>query len=116
MPVYEFRCKNCSKRFAKLIGMTADSASPVCPKCGSEELERLISRFTRGRSEDEILDSFEDVAASADHDNPKQMAQILREMGKTLAEDGEDDVDELIDEAEKEVYDASDSRGDAEFA
>lgn len=116
MPVFEFKCKQCSKRFAKLVGMTADSTNPVCPKCGSQELDKLISRFTRGRSEDEVLESFEDAATTADIEDPKKMSKLMREMGRTLSDDGEDDIDALLDEAEKEVYDGTDSAGDAEFA
>jgi putative FmdB family regulatory protein len=118
MPVFEYKCQECSKRFAKLVGMTADSSDPVCPQCGSVSVDKLISKFTRGRGEDEVLESFEDAATTADMDDPKAMSKLMREMGRTLAEDGEGDIDEMIDEAEKEAYDgtgACDS-GDAEFA
>ncbi len=99
-----------------MVGMTADSAKPLCPSCGSEDLERLISRFTRGRDEEEVLESFEDAAAVADMDDPKKMSKLMREMGRTLADDGEEDIDQLIDEVEKEAYDGTESGPDAEFA
>lgn len=118
MPVYEYKCNQCSKRFAKLIGMTADSSEPVCPQCASTDVHKLISKFTRGRGEDEVLESFEDAASTADMNDPKAMGKIMREMGRTLAEDGEGDIDEMIDEAEKEAYDGTgiSDTGDADFA
>lgn len=116
MPVFEYKCQQCSKRFAKLIGMTSDSSSPVCPKCGSDEVSKLISKFTRGRGEEEILESFEDVATTADMDDPKAMSKLMKEMGRTLADDGEGDIEELLDEAEREAYDGDAGGGDAEFA
>jgi putative FmdB family regulatory protein len=40
MPLYDFTCHNCRSRFETLVrGGTA----PRCPKCGSEELERVVS-------------------------------------------------------------------------
>ena len=45
MPQYDFRCKNCKKRFA-LFYKTYDSydaATPECPNCGHTELSRLIT-------------------------------------------------------------------------
>lgn len=117
MPVFEFQCSDCHKRFAKLVGMTADSVDLACPQCGSSSINKLISRFSRGRSEDEVLESFEDKALSTDMENPKAVSSFMREMGQTLADDGEENIDELVDEVEREAYDGeSASGGDAEFA
>jgi len=40
MPIYEFQCKECSERFETLV---RSSDVPACPKCGSENLQKLIS-------------------------------------------------------------------------
>ncbi len=42
MPLYEYRCRACSSEFEALIGR---QTTPVCPKCGTEDLERLLSSF-----------------------------------------------------------------------
>ena len=42
MPTYEYRCRACGARFERFQKMTADPVS-VCPDCGEEEVERLIS-------------------------------------------------------------------------
>ncbi len=85
--------------------MTADSREPKCPKCGSADVTKLISRFQRLRSEDEKLDAMEDAALAGDPDDPRAMSRMMREMGRELAEDGEEDIDEFIEEAEREMYD-----------
>jgi putative FmdB family regulatory protein len=103
MPLFEYRCDDCAAKFSLLVGMTADSKDPECPKCGSANARKLVSRFLRIRSEDEKLDSLED-AAMGDMDNPAAMGKLMREMGKDLGEDGED-MDEYLDEAERELYD-----------
>lgn len=42
MPTYEYRCGSCGSRFERFQKMTAEPVS-VCPECGGEEVERLIS-------------------------------------------------------------------------
>lgn len=112
MPVYEYSCDSCAKRFAKLVGVVAGASDNLmCPKCGSKDVRRLISRFSRIRSEDETLDAMEE-AAFVSGDDPASMGKLMREMGKAIGEDGEEGIEELIEESEKEFYDGA---GDAEF-
>lgn len=108
MPVFEYHCSDCGARYSQLVGMTADSREPRCPKCGSANADKLISRFQRARSEDDRLDYFED-AALAGADDPAAMKRLVREMGKELGEEGEEDIDEYLEEAEREIYDGTGS-------
>ena len=39
MPLYDFKCRKCSHEFEALVL----KKTPVCPKCGTEDLERLLS-------------------------------------------------------------------------
>ncbi|HLH34476.1 MAG TPA: zinc ribbon domain-containing protein [Alloacidobacterium sp.] len=41
MPLYEYRCKNCSHQFEKIQSFSAPEEK-VCPACGGE-VERLLS-------------------------------------------------------------------------
>lgn len=45
MPIYEFRCRSCGRRFEKLcpMGETGDNTS--CPQCGAGKPERVMSGF-----------------------------------------------------------------------
>lgn len=40
MPIYDYRCNDCDKTFELLI---RSSSVPVCPTCGSQQLEKLLS-------------------------------------------------------------------------
>lgn len=42
MPIYDFRCRECSK-VSEVFLRGADGQAMRCPDCGSENLERLIS-------------------------------------------------------------------------
>ncbi len=105
MPLYDFRCNNCERRFTRLVGMTADSAAPICPKCGSADVKKLISRFSRVRSEDQVIDSLEDAAMTGDMDDPRSARRWMKEVGSQMADDGEEDIGEMMEEAEREMFD-----------
>lgn len=44
MPIYEYRCAACGKRFEVLVASARQAAS-ACGECGSASIERLPSRF-----------------------------------------------------------------------
>ncbi len=43
MPIYEFRCLKCEDLFEIMLLKTDDQAEMKCPKCQSEEFERVMS-------------------------------------------------------------------------
>ena len=98
MPIFEFKCVQCGKKFSQLIGMTADSSEPACPKCASTDLVKLVSRFSRPRSEEERLDSLEDAALSGDMDDPANARRWANEMGDEMGEDIGEDFGECLEE------------------
>ncbi|MBD3179376.1 MAG: zinc ribbon domain-containing protein [Candidatus Latescibacteria bacterium] len=44
MPIYRYSCSKCGNEFARLV--RSSDASVTCPECGSEEVEKLFSRFS----------------------------------------------------------------------
>lgn len=114
MPIFEFLCPQCARKFAQLVGVTADSSEPTCPECGSRDVTKLVSRFFRLRGEDEVLNDLEDTALSTDMDDPGSVRRWMREMGRQLDEDGDVDFDEFMEEAERETVDDGDEAGDQE--
>lgn len=44
MPIYEFECEECGRRFDELIAVDADA--PPCPVCGSGRVRRLLSQVS----------------------------------------------------------------------
>ncbi|MBW2574180.1 MAG: zinc ribbon domain-containing protein [Deltaproteobacteria bacterium] len=43
MPIYEFKCLKCEEFIEMLIMNQDDEVELKCPKCGGEELERVLS-------------------------------------------------------------------------
>lgn len=98
MPIYEFRCHQCGKKFSDLLPIGKESSHSDCPKCGSHDAEKLISRFTRHRSEDDRLDSIADsLDEVGEPDSPAEMRQLVREMGKAMDDDSSSEMEEMFE-------------------
>ena len=66
MPLYEYRCRACSRRFETLV---LGREKPACPKCRSNDLEKLFSAFAvSGAERKSGPDSFGDFGAGSDFD------------------------------------------------
>lgn len=103
MPIFDYKCRDCHERFSLLIGVVAKSPEQRCPVCGSPNISRLISRFARLRSEDELLDSFADPSTIGDLEDPKQLHSWVKRMGKEMGEDLGEDFDQVLEEIETDV-------------
>lgn len=44
MPIYEYRCEDCQKKFEKFVRYP-DRETVECPACGKTNLRQLISAF-----------------------------------------------------------------------
>jgi putative FmdB family regulatory protein len=47
MPIYEYRCQGCRKRFELIVG---SDTKIHCPDCGSADVKKLLSVFAVGAS------------------------------------------------------------------
>jgi len=98
MPLLEFRCLSCGKKFTDLVGVTADHAPRNCPHCGSNKKTKLVSKFAKFRAEDARIDEIADqLEGSADGESPNEMRQIVREMGKAMDEDLSDEMEAMFE-------------------
>src|SRR6266536_1830331 len=85
---------------AKAVAVACNT-SPRCPRCGSAELSRLMSRFATVKSEDARLESLGDPSQYGDLDenDPKSVARFMKRMGQEMGEDLGDDLDAAMEEA-----------------
>ena len=116
MPIYEYRCRKCGKRFSVLTLRISETPKPECTKCGSTNADRLLSRFAMPKSEEARLDSMSDPSnlGGLDENDPKSVARWMRKMGKEMGDDlGGEDFDQMMDEMEQgEGGDGDDGGGD----
>jgi putative FmdB family regulatory protein len=45
MPIYEYRCQGCGKRFEQIVNRSTELS---CPECHGTDLEKLLSTFAVG--------------------------------------------------------------------
>jgi putative FmdB family regulatory protein len=46
MPVYDYICRDCYKRFEEILTLTEhDGEKLTCPKCGSKNVEQEATEF-----------------------------------------------------------------------
>ena len=99
MPIYEYLCNSCKKRMSVLIRNIKNPSTPICSRCGSRELTRLLSRFAVVKSEEARFESMADPSTFGDLDenDPKSVARWAKRMGKELGEDLGEDFDEMME-------------------
>ncbi len=101
MPIYEYRCHECKKKFELLILSTEKASAVQCAHCKSKNVERLISRVRVIRSEESRLESLADPSKmSFDENDPRSVAKWVKKIGKEAGEDiGDDAVDQMVEKA-----------------
>ena len=105
MPSYDFRCKQCRRRFTVTYATysEADKATPPhCPKCDSTDLSRLITRVGVAMGEETRLertaDRFERMGF--DEEDPRAMGRFMREMSAEAGEDMGPEFNDMVDRLE----------------
>ncbi len=104
MPVYEFRCIDCRKRFeVRLTYAEYDGYQAKCPHCGSDRVTRFIRKVRFALGDRSRLAELADPAnMSALDDDPQALGRMMREMKTQLgANDLPGEFDEVVDRLEK---------------
>ncbi len=116
MPIYEYLCRECGKVSSYLVMNIRESFHPVCKRCQSTKMTKLISRVARVRSEESRLESLADPSklGAIDENDPASMARWMKRMGKEMGEDLGDDLEAMVDEAVEEESKAKEKPADGE--
>lgn len=93
MPLYEYRCKSCSKKFELFAHIMAEPENKECPHCKGKDVERLISRVSFVRSEEDLMEDMMDPSKLGDMENPKEMQKWAKRMGEDMGEDFEESLE-----------------------
>ena len=77
MPIYEYQCLDCKKSFSLLILNPSSYGRPKCPNCGSDKLERMMSRFRTPQSEERRMEKLADPSCitGLDENDPSAVAR-----------------------------------------
>ncbi len=104
MPIYDYYCSHCRRRvslFYRTFALAA-ATTPTCPRCGHQDLRRLVSRVAVVRSEEARLEAMTDPSLldGLDEEDPRALARLMRRMSDELGEEMDPEFDEVIDRLE----------------
>lgn len=104
MPIYEYICQGCKKKVSLLILNPSSYGRPKCPDCGSDKLERMMSRFRTPQSEEKRMEKLADPTSftGLDENDPTSVAKWAKKMGKELGDEAGEGFDEMVDQTLEE--------------
>ncbi len=110
MPIYDYRCTSCGRRFTLFFRSFSEVTEPVCAHCGASGAARLPSRVRLVRSEEDRLDRLSDPSSlgEVDEKDPASVARWARKLGGELGEDMGPELDEAIESAGADDEDDAD--------
>lgn len=100
MPIHEYRCGRCGRRFVEFFRTFAEVRDPAaCPHCGGPDISRLPPRVRLMRSEESRLEDLSDPSSFGDVDesDPRSVARWAKRMGQEMGEDLGPEFDEAVD-------------------
>ena len=105
MPSYDYRCNSCKRRVVLTYKTYRDydTATPVCPRCQSTDLTRLIGQVALAKSDSSRLDSLADDANMDDlaEADPATLGRYMRQMSEEVGEDLGDEFHEVVNRLER---------------
>ncbi len=102
MPVYQYRCLHCKKRFEIFLSYKEYGITRIsCPHCSSDNVQRRIGRIRVAKSEESRLDALTDPSGLEGIENdPKALGKMMRKMGNEMGEDIGPEFNEVVDRLE----------------
>jgi putative FmdB family regulatory protein len=91
MPIYEYLCPACNRVFNFLSQSFDPEKQPSCPKCGSTDMEKMISRFafvrsTSSSSGSGLAEGGPDGPGGPGGDDPLDDPRVEREMMRLMSD------------------------------
>src|SRR3989442_16027348 len=101
MPIHDYRCTRCGRRFQQFFRTFAEVRDPsACPHCGAPDVARLPPRVRLVRSEGPRLETLADPSSLGDvaEKDPRSVAKWAKRRGRELSEGLGRDVDRVVEE------------------
>src|SRR5512136_2303069 len=102
MPIYQYRCLNCKRRFELFLSYKDYGEKSVqCPHCDSDMVQRRIGRVRIAKSEESRMDSLTDPSDLEGLENdPRALGKMMRKMSNEMGEDVGPEFDEVVNRLE----------------
>ena len=99
MPLYEYRCNQCNSKVMIYLH-TNSQTKPLCPKCNSDKLERLLSTFAVHKTDKSIYEGIlndSQLTKGMLNNDPRALAEWNKRMsrGERVAPEYEETVQKM---------------------
>ena len=100
MPLYEFSCSGCHRKFTVLCQISQRDGAQACQHCGSTRTQRLVSRVKTVRSEEQMMESLADPTrmSGLDENDPRTFATWAKKMAREMGENMDDEIEAMAAE------------------
>jgi putative FmdB family regulatory protein len=100
MPLYEFSCADCRKKFTVLCQISQRDDAHACQHCGSIKTQRLVSRVKMVRSEEQLMESLADPSkmSGLDENDPRTFATWAKKMAREMGENMDEEIEAMAAE------------------
>lgn len=103
MPIYEFKCADCGRVSSKFSRKIDTDLTVDCEHCGSGKTSRMMSRFGRTYSRDDIIEKYGDPSDGRggpdDYRDPRQIGGWVEKKFEEYGMDLPDEARQMIDAA-----------------
>lgn len=101
MPIYEYRCADCSRLTSVLVRSADRAETPQCSRCGSGKTSRALSRFAYHRSAGDVLRDYGDPGEEdvGEYKDPRQIGRWVENKFDQYGMDLPDEARTMIDAA-----------------
>ena len=101
MPIYEYECSQCQRMMSFLVLNISEKPDLKCKHCGSEDLNRLLSRFAYHRSEGDRMAEFDTSKPRGEefYKDSRNVGLWAKKRAQELGADLGSDFDEVVDKA-----------------
>ena len=94
--------------------MVVGDSDVSCSNCGSSQVQKLISKFVQGRSEDDRIDEMADrLESMGEPETGSEMREMMKELGRASDEDMADEMEEMFESDMEGTLDADNSEESA---
>ncbi len=106
MPIYEYRCNECSRKIDIFVRDITSNSKPTCSHCGSKDMNRLFSRFAHRKSKndkgvyDDILSDGKLTRGLMQND-PRALAEWSRKMSRAVDDEITPESQDIMDRLDK---------------
>jgi putative FmdB family regulatory protein len=108
MPIYEYECNKCKKKYELVLMSVKEKAEPACPKCKSPDARKLVSRvrYASGPAEDGLASTVENrLLKSMGGSLDDKTRSEIKQLSKTAAKRGKKRFDSMMDTGKSDSVD-----------